>query len=67
MLVTATGWTVAELDRTPWPDVMDLLDYWAECPPLHLMVRAYMGYKSPKKAPAMTASEFMQELKGTGL
>jgi len=31
------------LDATPWPEVQDLLDYWVDYPPLHLMVRAYLG------------------------
>ena len=67
MLVTATGWTIRELDATPWPDVLDLLDYWSECPPLHLMVKAYLGIKAPKEEKTMTTDEFMQGLKGFGL
>ena len=67
LFVTAAGWTVQQLDDTPWPRVMSIRDYWGENPPLHLLVKAYMGIKSKKETPAMTASEFMQGLKGTGL
>jgi len=43
LLVTTTGWTIPELNATPWPDVADLLDYWQGNPPLHRMVAAYLG------------------------
>ena len=46
MIVTVTGWTLPQLGATPWPDVLDLLDYWAENPPVHLMVKAYLGIES---------------------
>ena len=29
LVITQTGWTFPELDATPWPDLLDLLDYWA--------------------------------------
>ena len=48
LIVTVTGWTIRELDATPWPDVMDLLDYWTANPPLHLMVKGYLGIKEPE-------------------
>ena len=43
LFVTVTGWTIPQLNATPWPDTQDLLDYWFDNPPLHLMVKAYLG------------------------
>jgi len=31
----------------PWPEVVEQLEYWAEYPPMHLLMRAYVGYKPP--------------------
>jgi hypothetical protein len=28
-------------------DAMDLLKYWRECPPVHLLIRAYVRYETP--------------------
>jgi hypothetical protein len=46
-LVAATQWTVDECDRTPFPFVLDYLDYCQEFPPVHLLVRGFVGYKPP--------------------
>jgi hypothetical protein len=43
LLITGTGWTARIVDSTPWPDVLDLLGYWKVSPPVHVLVRAYMG------------------------
>lgn len=37
--MTTTGWTPRELDLIPWPEALDLLDYWAENPPLHVLAK----------------------------
>lgn len=49
LVVTATGWTIQQLDATPWPAVMDLIDYWADNPPVHRLVAAYLGVKPKRK------------------
>lgn len=41
-------------------DVMRLFDYWAEHPPLHLMVANFLGYKTTQKRKATNAD--MQQL-----
>lgn len=33
----------------PFIDAIELFDYWAEYPPLHLLVRNFLGYKPPRK------------------
>lgn len=37
------------MDATPWPEVADLLDYWAENRPLQRLLQdfmAFMGYEA---------------------
>ena len=51
LLVTATGWTWSEIDNLTLPQVYDLDDYWRVHPPLHLLVAAFAGYKSPSRRP----------------
>ena len=43
LILTVQGWLPHELDTCPWPTVLDLLDYWYDNPPVHLLVKAYMG------------------------
>ena len=38
------------MNATPWPDLMDLVDYWADHPPVHQLVAGFMGVKSRKKS-----------------
>jgi hypothetical protein len=68
LIVTATGWTIRELDATPWPDVLDLLDYWTASPPVHVMVRAYMGIKGeePEDHEIMSEDDFMAMVRQMG-
>jgi hypothetical protein len=32
------------LDATPWPEVLDLLDYWTDNPPLTRLMTDFMAY-----------------------
>jgi hypothetical protein len=41
----ATGWTIQQIEVTPWPSVLDLLSYWQENPPLHILVQAFFDKK----------------------
>lgn len=41
--MTGTGWTSRQVDETPWPDVKDLLNYWKEYPPVHILVRPFFA------------------------
>ena len=45
-MITATGWSVAQVSATPWPDVLDLLAYWKKQPPVHVLLKAFMGGES---------------------
>ena len=63
MIVTTTGWTLPELNATPWPDVMDLLEYWASNPPLHRLVAIYLGVQE-RKDEEISPEQFIAMAKG---
>lgn len=63
LLCTALGCLPAQADSILWPDAMDLLDYWAEHPPVHVLVAAKMGLKPKKKTkPKAATGNDMQAL-----
>jgi hypothetical protein len=37
-----------EIGAMYWPDVLEMLDYWLEFPPEHLLLRAMAGYEGAK-------------------
>ena len=41
----STGWTFEEVGNLTLLDLQDLQRYWAEHPPLHLMVQKFLGIK----------------------
>jgi len=43
MIITTTGWTFQQIEDTPWPVLLDLLDYWKENPPQHLLMKKLVG------------------------
>ena len=43
LFVTATGWTLPQLEAIPWPEALDLLDYWSRNPPIHMAVQGMLG------------------------
>jgi hypothetical protein len=45
MMVTATGWTLPQVDRTPLPEVWELFEFWNEWPPAHVLLRGFTGYE----------------------
>lgn len=45
MIITATGWTRATVDEMTMADYHELLAYWADHPPLHILAAAYFGIK----------------------
>lgn len=59
----STGWRLAEIrDLTLW-DVKDLNDYWATCPPMHVLVAQYLGvYKPTPAAKDKTTPDKLKEL-----
>lgn len=51
LAITVTGWTVREVDEMGFPEFTGLATYWAENPPLHLMVKAYLGIERKPVSP----------------
>lgn len=39
-----------EVDVMFWDDASDLLDYWRDYPPAHVLVRSAVGYRPPGDA-----------------
>lgn len=54
--MTATGWTPQQVDKTPWPALMELLSYWKDHPPVHVLVRGLFS-KEEKARVIENASE----------
>jgi hypothetical protein len=46
--VTATSLTFDQIDALPFPQVLAQCEYWADNPPAHLLLKAYVGYKPTK-------------------
>src|SRR6266550_1254732 len=53
LLATACGYSYPIIDAMTLWDVMELGEYWAENPPVHILVAAYLGFKGE---PAVTPS-----------
>jgi hypothetical protein len=43
----STGWTIQEIDNTPWPDMIDLLRYLKLNPPMYLQYK-WVHFESDK-------------------
>lgn len=41
-IATATGWTFSQIDQLTMWDVNDLMEYWQDYPPTHVLVAAYL-------------------------
>jgi hypothetical protein len=50
----------------PFGDIVDLFEYWADYPPLHLMVRNYLGYESRASMSNPAAMMEAMKLLGSG-
>lgn len=49
-MITATGWTWDQVDSLTWPQVLELLTYWKQQPPTHVLVKAFfMGDKEESR------------------
>jgi hypothetical protein len=48
----------------PFSDAIGLLDYWSDYPPLHLLVRNFLGYKPKPKHDAMEVGQAMRAITG---
>ena len=63
-LITATHWTIGEIEEAPFCDIVELFDYWMVKPPLHLMVANFLGYKPREKHDAMEIGQAMRAITG---
>ena len=46
--MTATGWNYRTIDNLTLHEVTELTDYWNANPPVHLLVKAFIGYDNSK-------------------
>lgn len=51
-IVSATGWSWDQVDALTIPRYRALRRYWEEYPPVHLLLRALVGFQ-PRKATAL--------------
>lgn len=47
LVITATGWTLPVVDALTMDEANDLLGYWRSYPPVHLLVRGFVGMEDP--------------------
>ena len=55
--MTSTGWTYPDIDEISYPDSIELVAYWIENPPTHVLLKNFMGYKNKKSQVKNTPSE----------
>jgi len=65
-IALATGWTIKEIDNTPWPDVADLLRYMRKNPPTYLLTKWAYFKTEPTNTPT-SLEELKQGLMELGL
>jgi hypothetical protein len=65
-LITVTGWTIDEVEEMSFSDAIGLFDYWSDYPPVHLLVRNFLGYKprAEAKHDAMEIGQAMRAITG---
>lgn len=44
-VVASTGWSIESVEAKTLPELKPLLEYWNENPPLHLLIKAFMGFE----------------------
>jgi hypothetical protein len=49
------------VDSISYPDALELVDYWSDNPPTHILLKSFMGYEGKSKATPTIPDE--QELK----
>jgi hypothetical protein len=42
-MVTVTGWPIEYIEEMCFGQAVELFQYWAKYPPVHLMIRSYLG------------------------
>jgi hypothetical protein len=57
-LMTITGWSWEYIDDyMTLPRLFEMMDYWAEHPPLHIVLAAFAGIKPSKKKQAPVSNQ----------
>lgn len=64
--MTVTGWRFREIGRTPFRKIVKLFKYWQSYPPLHVMVRNYLGIEDAKAEPNMIETAQAIKILGGG-
>jgi hypothetical protein len=69
-IITVTGWKYSDVDALTLWQVHELIEYWNEYPPVHILVGAYLGVGGQKEfsTPVNSGSreELMQDVAGMG-
>jgi hypothetical protein len=63
LIATACGYRRAEIDDMTLPDYLELAAYWKKNPPLHLLIKAALGYKGVDET---RTSDLAELLAGAG-
>lgn len=50
-------WTIEEFDRQPFAFVLELIEYWVENPPEHIMLQALAGYRKKRRGGSKEAQK----------
>ncbi len=48
-MIEATGWTLEEFDRTPFPFCLELYEEFIQSPPAHVLMRGMVKYDPPPR------------------
>jgi hypothetical protein len=64
--MTALQFSREEVDDMPFIDAVELFEYWAEYPPVHLLVRAYLGFEGSSVAVGPEESKLALKLLAGG-
>ena len=62
LIVTTTGWRIADVDDLTLKQANSLLDYWYAHPPLHLMVQAALHIETRERKPQLATESEVREL-----
>lgn len=49
-MITVTGWSLEYFDEVSTADTIDMMKYWNDYPPTHVLLRGYVGYEPPMKS-----------------
>jgi hypothetical protein len=62
MIVTELHWDYEKIGALPWSHVVELLEYWAEVPPLAKLANLYLTSKGFKLIKSSQPTDFEESL-----